>query len=86
MEPVGADPHGPRSGARRPRSAWHWLPRCLPEDLGQPHDGNRAGGNDDGQHLTRFDRWQLVDIANDQERGIVRHRLHQRLHQHDVDH
>ena len=58
----------------------------LPEDLGQAHDGHRAGGDDVGQHLSRSDRWQLVDIADDQERGIVRHRLHQRLHQHDIDH
>ena len=58
----------------------------LPENLGEAHDGHRARGDDVGQHLSRSDRWQLVDVADDQERGIVRHRLHQRLHQHDIDH
>ena len=29
---------------------------------------------------------KLVDVANDQEGGLVRHRLHERLHQHDIDH
>ncbi len=60
--------------------------RGLPEHLGQPHDGHRAGGDDVGQHLPRSDRGQLVDVADDQQRGIVRHRLQQRLHQHDIDH
>ena len=58
----------------------------LPEDLGQAHDRHGAGGDDVGQHLSRADRWQLVDVADDQQRGIVRHRLQQRLHQHDIDH
>ena len=58
----------------------------LAEDLGQPHDRHRAGGDDVGQDLTRADRGQLVDVADDQQRGIVGHRLQQRLHQHDVDH
>jgi len=33
---------------------------------------------DFGQHLSLSDRRQLVDIADDQERSIVRHRLRQR--------
>ena len=60
--------------------------RGLPEHLGQPHHRHRAGGDDVGQHLARPDRGQLVDVADDQQRGLVRHRLHQRLHQHDIDH
>ena len=58
----------------------------LPENLGEAHDGHRAGGDDVGQHLSRSDRRQLVDVTHDQEGGIIRHRLHQRLHQHDIDH
>jgi len=27
-----------------------------------------------------------VDVANNQKGGLVRHRLHECLHQHDVDH
>src|SRR5271163_5252703 len=38
------------------------------------------------KHLPRPDRRELVDIADDKQRGIVRCRLHQSLHQHDVDH
>ena len=39
-------------------------PRGLPEDLGQPHDRDRARGDDVGQDLPRADGRQLVDIAN----------------------
>jgi hypothetical protein len=31
-------------------------------------------------------RPKLVDVANKQEGGLVRHGLHERLHQHDIDH
>ena len=58
----------------------------LPEHLGQPDDRHCARGDDVGQDLTRPDGRQLVDVADDQQRGIVGNRLHQRLHQHDVDH
>ncbi len=34
----------------------------------------------------RSDGRQLVDIADDEQRRVIRRRLHQRLHQHDVDH
>src|SRR4029079_2600490 len=60
--------------------------RRLSEDLGQSRDGNNARGDDVGQYLSRSDRWQLVDVPDNQERVIVRHRLYQRLHQHDIDH
>ena len=62
------------------------LCRGLPEHLGQAHDGHRARADDVGQDLPGSDGRQLVDVADDEQRRIVRHRLHQRLHQHDVDH
>ena len=63
-------------------------PACsgLPEHLGQSHDGHSARADDVGQHLPRSDGWQLVDIADDQQRRVIRRRFHQRLHQHDIDH
>ena len=60
--------------------------RRLAEYLGQPHDRNRAGGNEIGQHLTRTDRRQLVDVADDQQSGFVGNRRQQRPHQHDIHH
>jgi hypothetical protein len=36
------------------------------------------------QHLAGPDRRKLVDVADDQESGRIRHCLHERLHQHDV--
>src|SRR5207245_5421004 len=47
----------------------------LPEDLSQPHDGHHAGSNDVGQDLTRADGGELIDVADDQQRGMIRHRL-----------
>jgi len=60
--------------------------RGLAKYLGQPHDRHGAGSDDIGQHLTRADRGELIDVADDQQRGIIGDRLHQRLHQHDVHH
>ena len=48
--------------------------------------GRRARADDVGQDLPGSDGRQLVDIADDEQRRTVRRRLHQRLHQHDVDH
>ena len=48
--------------------------------------GTSARADDVGQYLPGSDGGQLVDIADDQQRRVVRRRLHQRLHQHDVDH
>ena len=48
--------------------------------------GTAPGGDDVGQDLARTDGGQLVDVADDQQRGIVGNGPHQRLHQHDVDH
>ena len=62
------------------------LCRGLPEHLGQAHDGNRARADDVGQDLPGSDGGELVDVADDEQRRVVRRRLHQRLHQHNVDH
>src|SRR4051812_28976200 len=43
----------------------------LAEDLGQTHDRNRAGSDDVGQDLTRPDGGELVDVADDQQRGMI---------------
>ena len=58
----------------------------LPEDFGEADHWHRAGWIDIGQHLAGPNRGKLVDVANDQNGGLVRHRLHERLHQHDIDH
>ena len=58
----------------------------LPEHFGEAHHRHGAGRDDVGQHLAGPDRRKLVDVADDQESGPVRHCLHKRLHQHDVDH
>ena len=36
--------------------------------------------------MARPNRGKLVDVADDQKGGPIRRRLHQRLHQHDIDH
>ena len=58
----------------------------LSKHLGQPHHRHRAGGDNVGEHLTGADRRELVYVADDQQRGVIGHRLHQRLHQQDVNH
>src|ERR1700720_4396273 len=58
----------------------------LAKDFGQAHDRHRAGSDDVGQDLTRADGGELVDVADDQQRGMVGDGPHQRLHQQDVDH
>ena len=58
----------------------------LTEHLRQPHDRHRLAGDQVGQDLARTNRGELVDVAHDQQRRAVGNRLHQRLHQHDVDH
>ena len=60
----------------------------FPSDIPHGHFIHRHGpGRDDvGQHLAGTDRRKLVDVADDQESGPLRHCLHERLHQHDVDH
>src|SRR5438105_9500284 len=39
-----------------------------------------------GQHLARPNRRKLVAVADNQDGGLVGYRLHERLHQHDIDH
>ena len=60
--------------------------RGLAKYLGQPHNRHRAGRDDVGQDLTGTDGRELIDVADDQQRGMVRDRLQQRLHQQDIDH
>jgi hypothetical protein len=43
----------------------------LAKDFGQAHDRHRAGSDDVGQDLTRADGGELVDVADDQQRGMV---------------
>src|SRR6185312_5085929 len=38
------------------------------------------------QDLAGSNRGKLVDVANDQKGGLVGYCLHERLHQHDIDH
>src|SRR5258707_3541295 len=60
--------------------------RGLAKYLGETNNRQSTGCDDVRQHLSGADRWKLVDGADDQQRSAVRHRLQQRLHQHDVDH
>ena len=60
--------------------------RGLAEDLGQPHDRHCAGRDHVGQDLPGSDGGKLIDVADDQQRGMVGDRLQQRLHQQDIDH
>jgi hypothetical protein len=47
--------------------------------------GTAPEGDDVSQDLAGPDRRKLVDVANDQEGGLVGHCLHECLHQHDID-
>ena len=58
----------------------------LAEHLGEPHHRHGARRDDVGQHLAGADRGQLVDVADDQQRGAVRHRAQQRVHQRHIHH
>ena len=60
--------------------------RRLPKYFCQAHDGNGARLNDVGEDLSRADRGQLVNIADNQQCGFIGQGLEQRLHQHHVDH
>jgi hypothetical protein len=44
----------------------------LAEDLGQAHDRHGARCDDVRQHLSRPNRRQLIDIADEQQCGPVR--------------
>ena len=58
----------------------------LAEDLGQTHDRHGARGNDISQHLARSDRWQLIDITDEQQCGPLSQSPQQGSHQRHVDH
>ena len=49
-------------------------PGGLPEHLGEAHHGHDARADDVGQYLPGSDRGQLVDIADNQQRSVVRTR------------
>lgn len=49
----------------------------LAENLGQSDHRDRTRLDDIGQDLTRADRWQLVDVADDQQCCGIWHRLQQ---------
>ena len=60
--------------------------RRLAEHLGQAHHRDRPRGDDVGQHLARSHRGKLVDVADDQQGGVVGDRLQERVHQQHVHH
>ncbi len=60
--------------------------RGLAEHLGQAHDRHGAGADDVAEDLAGPDRGELVDVADEEERGTGRQGPHERLHQQDVDH
>ncbi len=64
----------------------HAAGRGLAEHLRQPHHGNGARPDDVGEDLARPDGWELVDVADEQQRGAGRQGADERLHQQDVDH
>ncbi len=47
---------------------------------------HRARADDVGEHLARADRRQLVDVADQDQRGVIGHRPQERVHQRHVDH
>ena len=64
------------------------MPDCgrLPEDLGQPHRGQRPGGQQVAEHLPRADRGQLVHVPDQQQVRARRDRLDQLVGQDHVHH
>ena len=58
----------------------------LAEHLGQAHDRDGARLNDVREHLAGPNRGKLIDVADDQQGGLVRHRLEQRVHEQDIHH
>ena len=60
--------------------------RGLPEDVVEARDRDRIGADQVGENLSGTDRGQLVRIADDQQRGMVRQRAQERGHQANVHH
>jgi hypothetical protein len=59
---------------------------CLAKNLRQPDDRHRPRADDVGEHLPRTNRRQLVDVTDQDQRGVIRHRPQQRMHQRYVNH
>src|SRR5512147_1582543 len=47
----------------------------LAEHFGEPHHGHGGRPNDVSKHLSGTDGRQLVNVANEDQRRLVRHRL-----------
>ena len=60
--------------------------RGLPEHLRQADDRHGARADDVGEDLARADRGELVDVADEQQRGARGQGADERLHQQNVDH
>jgi len=58
----------------------------LAEHLGQAHDRHRTGCDDVRQYLPWPDRRQLIDIADKQQRRLLRQGAQQSPHQRHIDH
>jgi hypothetical protein len=50
------------------------------------HDGNGLACDDVGERLSRPDGRELVDIADEDDGGIIRHGLQKGVHQENIDH
>ena len=58
----------------------------LAEHFRQRHHRHGARADDVGEHLAGADGRQLVDVADEDQRRLVRHRLKQSVHQGNIDH
>jgi hypothetical protein len=58
----------------------------LAEHFGQADDWDHLARDDVSQHLARANGGQLVDIADNEQRGRVGHRAQQRAHQQNIHH
>ncbi len=58
----------------------------LAEHFRQPHHRHRARADDVGEDLAGADRWELVDVTDEQQRGARRQGADERLHQQHVHH
>ena len=59
--------------------AWMDMCACVDDDvgflrlsknLGQAHGRHRVGGDDIGEHVAGPDRWELVDVSDEQKCGV----------------
>ena len=63
-----------------------WLLSSCRKDLAQTRDRGDAALNDIPQHIARAHRWQLIDIANQQQMRVCWQRLDQAVEQLKVEH